>query len=49
MIGEAVQMTLTADHWNRKNPGEEPINMELDFGPDVTWRLAGPNEDEEAA
>jgi hypothetical protein len=49
MIGEAVQMTLTADHWNRMNPNEQPINMELDFGPDVIWRLAGPDEDAKAA
>lgn len=49
MIGEAVQMTTTADHWNRMHPTEEPIKMELDFGPDVEWRLAGPGEDQQAA
>ena len=49
MIGEAVQMTLTAEHWNRKNPNEQPINMELDFGPDVVWRLAGPDDAVQAA
>jgi hypothetical protein len=42
MTGEAVQMTLTADHWNRINPKEEPIKMELDFGPDVEWALNAP-------
>ena len=42
MIGEAVQMTLTADHWNRMNPNDEPITMELDFGPDVEWELNAP-------
>lgn len=49
MIGEAVQMTLTADHWNRINPSEEPITMQLDFNDDVTWRLAAPMDDEKAA
>ena len=49
MIGEAVHMKLTADHWNRINPHEEPINMELDFNDDVTWRLAVPMDDEKAA
>ena len=49
MIGEAVHMKLTADHWNRINPNEEPINMMLDFNDDVTWRLAAPMEDEKVA
>jgi len=49
MVGEAVQMTLTADHWNRKNSSEQPITMELDFGPDVEWELNAPQEDVQAA
>lgn len=49
MIGEAVQMTLTADHWNRKNPKEEPITMQLDFGPDVEWELNVPTEEDSKA
>lgn len=49
MIGEAVQMTLTADHWNRKNPTEEPIKPELDFGPDVEWELNVPVVEAKAA
>jgi hypothetical protein len=49
MIGEAVTMKLTADHWNRRNPHEEPINMELDFNDDVTWRLNAPDEDDQQA
>lgn len=47
MIGEAVTLTLTADHWNRHNPEEEPINPELDFTDDVTWRLNTPDEDQD--
>lgn len=49
MIGEAVNMKLTADHWNQRNPHEEPINMELDFNDDVTWRLNAPDEDDQQA
>ena len=49
MVGEAVQMTLTADHWNRVNPSEEPINMVLDFGPDVEWELNAPFQGDEKA
>lgn len=47
MVGEAVQMTLTADHWNRMNPNDERINMELDFGPDVEWEMNAPIEEDE--
>lgn len=47
MVGEAVQMTLTADHWNRMNPNEEPIKMELDFEPDVQWELNAPPKDDD--
>lgn len=49
MVGEAVQMTLTADHWNRVNPSEEPINMVLDFGPDVEWELNAPLQGDDKA
>lgn len=49
MIGEAVHLRLTADHWNRKNPTEEPIRPMLDFNDDVTWRLAAPKDDDEKA
>lgn len=50
MVGEAVMMTDTADHWNRAHPREEPIQMELDFAPDVLWaRNAPPEIDDKAA
>jgi len=49
MVGEAVQLTTTAAHWNRMNPTDEPIVMELDFGPDVEWELNAPRADGEEA
>lgn len=49
MVGDAVQLTLDLVHWNRVNPQEEPIEMPMDFQPDVDWRLNAPNDDEKAA
>jgi hypothetical protein len=49
MIGEAVMMTNTAEHWNRVHPAEEPINPQLDFGPDVEWERNAPKEERKAA
>ena len=40
MVGEAVQLKLTADHWNRVNANDEPITPELDLTPDVEWELS---------
>ena len=42
MVGDGVQMTLDADHWNNIHPDEEPIQMELDFTDDVAWRINTP-------
>jgi len=44
MVGEAVRVADDQDHWNRINPGEEPINIPLDFGPDVEWSRNAPDE-----
>ena len=38
MVGDAVQLYNDQDHWNRSHPDEEPIQLPLDFGPDVEWR-----------
>ena len=38
MVGDAVQLTFDAEHWNSVHPDEEPITMELDFTEDVEWR-----------
>ena len=49
MIGDAVQLTFDAMHWNRINEGENPIEMPMDFTDDVMWRMNGPSDEEKAA
>jgi hypothetical protein len=49
VVGDVVHMSDDVDHWNRVNPNEEPLTVELDFGPDVEWRRNAPEQDEEAA
>lgn len=44
MVGDGLQLTLDADHWNCIHPEEEPILMPLDFTDDVEWRKNGPEE-----
>ena len=44
MVGDACQLFFDADHWNRANPTEEPIQVPLDFTYDVEWRKNGPEE-----
>lgn len=49
MIGDAYQSTLIFMRWNRKHPDEEPVQIDLDLGPDVEWRLAARGEQSDAA
>ena len=49
MVGDGVQLTLDADHWNSIHPKEEPIVMQMDLTPDVEWRKNAPDEEDEAA
>jgi len=48
MVGDALQLTLDLEHWNRVNPKEEPIVLPLDLTDDVKWRLNAPDENEKA-
>jgi hypothetical protein len=41
MVGDAVQLSFDALHWNTTHPDEEPIKIELDFTLDVEWRMNG--------
>ncbi len=45
MIGDGLQLTFDVEHWNRVNPNEEPIQMLMDFTPDIEWRRNSPLED----
>lgn len=49
MVGEAWRITIDVEHWNRINQDKEPIQVPLDFAPDVEWRRNAPNEDEKSA
>ncbi len=49
MVGDGVQLTLDADHWNSIHPNEEPIVMPMDFTDDVEWRKNAPDEEGKAA
>jgi hypothetical protein len=49
MVGDALQLTFDANHWNGIHPGEEPIEMPLDFTDDVQWRMNVPCGEEEAS
>jgi hypothetical protein len=44
MVGDGLQLTLDADHWNSIHPDEKPITMPLDFTDDITWRKNAPEE-----
>lgn len=44
MVGEAWRLTIDVEHWNRVNPDQEPIQVPLDFGPDVEWRKNAPDK-----
>ncbi len=45
MVGDGLQLTLDADHWNRINPRDEPIQIPMDFTDDIEWRKNTPDDD----
>lgn len=47
MVGDGLQLSLDADHWNTIHPAEEPILVPLDLTDDVEWRKNAPDEDDE--
>ena len=49
MVGDAYQTSLILMRWNRLHPEEEPVQIDLDFGPDVEWRLNTPKAKKNAA
>lgn len=48
MVGDGLQLTLDADHWNGIHQDEEPIVMPMDFTDDIAWRKNAPDEEEAA-
>jgi len=49
MVGDGVQLSLDADHWNSVNPDQPAIEIPMDFTLDVEWRKNGPEADLQAA
>jgi hypothetical protein len=49
MVGDGLQLTLDAMHWNSVNQSEEPIEIPLDFTDDVEWKLNSPDDDKKVA
>ncbi|MGH7482211.1 MAG: hypothetical protein ACRELV_08655 [Longimicrobiales bacterium] len=44
IVGDVTQLVRDADHWNRMNPAEVAIQVEMDFGMDVELRRIVPAE-----
>ena len=44
VVGDVTQLARDAEHWNRRNPHEQPIQIELDFSLDVEIRRSTPVE-----
>jgi hypothetical protein len=49
MVGDGVQLTLDADHWNSIHPDESPIQLPMDLTLDIEWRKNAPEDDDKAA
>lgn len=43
MIGDGLQLTRDADHWNSARPAE-PIQIDLNLADEVEWRKNAPDE-----
>lgn len=49
MIGDGVNLVRDVEHWNRINPDQEPIQMEMDLTLDIAIRQAADEEETEDA
>lgn len=49
MVGDGLQLTLDADHWNSVHSDDAPIIIPLDFTDDVEWRKNAPDENDQSA
>jgi hypothetical protein len=48
MVGDGLQLTLDADHWNNVHPDEVPIQIPMDFTEDIEERKNAPDEEKKA-
>lgn len=49
VAGEILRMANTFDHWNRVHPDEQPVQFDLDFGPDILWARNAPGDADKKA
>jgi hypothetical protein len=49
MIGDGLQLTFDAEHWNGENSEQEPIVMLMDLTEDIEWRKNAPKDEEQAS
>jgi hypothetical protein len=49
MVGDGLQLSLDADHWNSIHGSEEPIDIPMDLTDDIEWRKNAPDDESEAA
>jgi hypothetical protein len=49
MVSDGVNLTNDLDHWNRKNPDQEPIQLPMDLSMDIDIRKAADEDGEERA
>lgn len=49
MVGDGLQLSLDADHWNNIHADDEPINIPMDFTDDIEWRKNAPDEVKKAS
>lgn len=47
--GDIYSMVLDLDHWNGDHDSEQPIQVEMDFTPDIAERKAMDDDDDQAA
>lgn len=49
LVGEAYRLVTTLEHWSSEHPDEEPVQLELDLGPDIEWMMNAPADKDKKA
>ena len=47
MVDDGVQLSLDLDHWNSARSDEERIELPMDISPDIDWRKAAMDRDDD--